>query len=291
MHFFDTLLVPLMEYGSEIWYSKSAVDKLSVFQRNYFRRVLHVREKTPNNGVYGDLGIYPIELRLKNNVLKYLHHIHTLPETSPVKWVFKELSSLHEAGFSNWVTTAYALYDDHVISAGCTLESFLGLSKDVMKRKLKKSSQEEFQASWLSDINDSDKQPKLRTYKKFKSNLDMEPYLKLPSVKLRTAISRFRLSAHHLRIETGRHTKPYTPVENRLCLQCNENVIQDEEHHLIMCVAFANQRGPLLQCAARCISNFDNLSLEHKFIEIMKCENTELITALGVFLVEAANRT
>ncbi len=69
-HFFETLLLPIIEYGSEIWYSASASQTLSIFQRNYFRRVLHVREKTPNNGVYGDMGIYPLDIRLRNNVIK-----------------------------------------------------------------------------------------------------------------------------------------------------------------------------------------------------------------------------
>ena len=116
----------------------------------------------------------------------------------------------------------------------------------------------------------------------------MEAYLRLSNVKLRTAISRFRLSAHHLRIETGRHTKPYTPIEKRLCLKCNENFIQDEQHHLMLCKAFTEQRRPLLQCAARCIPDFETISDQDKFIEIMQSENNDLLTALGTFLIDTA---
>ncbi len=156
-----------------------------------------------DNGVYGDLGVYPIAIRLKNNVLKYLHHVHSLPETSPVKWVFKELELFHNSGFSNWVNMANALYSEHVLSAYNGLETFLSLGKDQMKQKLKKLSHENFRGAWFLDINNSEKQPKLRTYKKIKSEFCMESYLNLHNVKLRTAIARFWLSAHHLRIETG----------------------------------------------------------------------------------------
>ncbi len=149
VHFFDTLLIPIMEYGSEIWYSPAAVEKLSVFQRNYFRRVLHVRQKTPNNGVYGDLGVFPIELRLQNNVIKYLHHIHCLPETSPVKWVYKDLVLLNDVGFSNWVTTAHKLYKAHPVSDVHDMESILNFSNARMKNSVKKSSQEKFKKTWL----------------------------------------------------------------------------------------------------------------------------------------------
>ncbi len=69
VHFFDTLLMPIIEYGSEIWYNTTALKKLLVFQRNYFRRVLHVTEKTPINEVYGDLGVFPLEICLRNNVI------------------------------------------------------------------------------------------------------------------------------------------------------------------------------------------------------------------------------
>ncbi len=291
VHFFNTLLMPIIEYGSEVWYCPSSVEKLSIFQRNYFRRVLHVRQKTPNNGVYGDLGVLPLEIRLKNNVIKYLHHIHDLPDTSPVKWVYKDLLLLSDAGFSNWVTTAHKLYEEHPLSDKCDIGSFLNLKREAMKRNIKKSSGKHFQSTWLENISDIDKQPKLRTYMKFKSEFKFEPYLNLHNVKLRAAISQFRLSAHHLRIETGRHTRPYTPAEKRLCLKCKENQIQDEEHHLMLCSAFANERKPLMQCAAQYINDFETLTSEEKFIEIMKSENIELLTALGTYLVDSAKCT
>ncbi len=288
VHFFDTLLMPIIEYGSEIWFNATAVDKLSVFQRNYFRRVLHVREKTPNNGVYGDLGILPLEVRLKNNVIKYLHHIHNMPDSSPVKWVYKDLVMLNDAGFSNWVSTARKLYREHPISSELEIDSFINLKSEHMKSTLKKKTLENFKTTWLTNISDTEKQPKLRTYVKFKSELKFELYLHLHNVKIRTAIAQFRLSAHHLRIETGRHTRPYTPAEKRLCIKCDENLIQDEEHHLMLCKAFVNQRKPLLQCAAQWISEFENLSSTDRFIQIIQSENSQLITALGTYLIDTA---
>ncbi len=289
VHFFDTLLMPIIEYGSEIWYNATATERLSVFQRNYFRRVLHIREKTPNNGVYGDLGVYPIELRLRNNVIKYLHRIHSLPETSPVKWVYKDLVMLNDAGFSNWVTTAHKLYSEHSISQQHNLNSFFNLNYQAMKRCVKTSSQKAYRETWLTNISDLENQPKLRTYMKFKNEFKFEQYLNLHNVKVRAAIAQFRLSAHHLRIETGRHTRPYTPADKRYCLKCNVSLIEDEQHHLMQCKAFVDQRKPLMQCAALHIPNFDSLSPHDKFIEIVRSENMELLTALGNYLIISAN--
>ena len=47
---------------------------------------------------------------------------------------------------------------------------------------------------------------KMRTYRSYKSELVMESYLLLP-LHLRTALLRFRISCHQLRIEIGRYLR------------------------------------------------------------------------------------
>ena len=69
---------------------------------------------------------------------------------------------------------------------------------------------------------------KMRTYKLFKQVFHIEPYLlcvKLP--KHRVALTKLRVSSHHLAIETGRFHKPSAlPVQERLCTTCGK--IEDE---------------------------------------------------------------
>ena len=55
------------------------------------------------------------------------------------------------------------------------------------------------------------------------------------SFNVRKKISKFRLSNHNLRIETGRHERrknslgklEYTPRNERMCQNCNLNVVDD----------------------------------------------------------------
>ena len=49
----------------------------------------------------------------------------------------------------------------------------------------------------------------------------------------RTTITRWRMSSHNLKIETGRYTRPITARENRLCDVCK--VIDDEYHAIYVC--------------------------------------------------------
>ena len=51
----------------------------------------------------------------------------------------------------------------------------------------------------------------------------------------RKTITRWRLSSHQLRIETGRYSRPYTEKKDRLCQICD--VVEDESHALYDCRA------------------------------------------------------
>ena len=113
----------------------------------------------------------------------------------------------------------------------------------------------------------------------------MEAYLSLQNKKHRIAISRFRMSSHHLAIELGRHSRPKIPEEKRLCPKCKE--IQDEQHHLLVCSPLAELRKPLLRSAALVIHNFGSLTLRQKFSEILQCGDNDLMIQLALYLRKA----
>jgi hypothetical protein len=45
--------------------------------------------------------------------------------------------------------------------------------------------------------------------------------------------------------ECGRYTRPITPVENRICSNCNSKSVEDEIHFLMYCPKFENLRREL----------------------------------------------
>ena len=82
----------------------------------------------------------------------------------------------------------------------------------------------------------------------FKTHFTKEPYLlHVSNRRFFTAISRFRTSSHSLHIETGRHTIPYTPIENRICNFCDLKSIDDEIHMLLRCPFNNPEREILIQ--------------------------------------------
>ena len=61
-------------------------------------------------------------------------------------------------------------------------------------------------------------------------------YLTFANDYYRKIITRWRLSCHTLRIETGRYERPFILRKDRVCTLCN--VLEDEEHVIFVCPAY-----------------------------------------------------
>ena len=52
---------------------------------------------------------------------------------------------------------------------------------------------------------------------------------------LRQWLSRYQISAHTLRIESGCYTSPVTLIVDRKCKYCRNGLIDDEKHFILVC--------------------------------------------------------
>ncbi len=88
------------------------------------------------------------------------------------------------------------------------------------------------------------KMPKLRTYVKFKKYFEVEPYiLLLMSSKRRSYLAQFRSGIPQLQIEVTKWANKN--VEERLCLVCNEGLVEDEQHFIFHCNYYNPKRCDL----------------------------------------------
>ena len=94
----------------------------------------------------------------------------------------------------------------------------------------------------------------------------------------RKIITRWRLSSHKLRIETGRYTRPYTERKDRLCLVCN--VVEDEVHAIYDCKAHHTIRNTYQH-----IINLNNRNIK----QLLNPTNTSDAVNLASFLADIEN--
>ena len=147
---------------------------------------------------------------------------------------------------------------------------------DLVGKRIKKSIEGKFSVFWKQEVNrvklvpgsDTDHN-KLRFYKTLKSSFTIEPYLSLVENRnQRSWLSRIRISAHRLHIETGRYTTPPTPVSARLCRYCSYDII-DDESHLLTCPTFSTKINCLFGKISAVNCDFQNLSIEQKIISLL----------------------
>ena len=120
----------------------------------------------------------------------------------------------------------------------------------------------------------------------FKTDFRKESYLLHISNRLFfTAISRFRTSSHSLHIETGRHTIPYTPIENRLCTFCNLKSVDDEIHMLLRCTFHNQERHIFTQSIQNLLQHpITEYNEKDIFCKIMTIKCPTGLNSLGKYL-------
>ncbi len=113
---------------------------------------------------------------------------------------------------------------------------------------------------------------KLWVYKKFKRSIYIENYLVMStnnnSIPKRKDFTKLRISAHQLRIETGRYSRPKTPVEKRICQFCDTQSVESELHFLLDCSHYKAERDTFFK-TLNSFTDFSSLDAEDRFHFIM----------------------
>jgi hypothetical protein len=107
--------------------------------------------------------------------------------------------------------------------------------------------QSRYDRFWRLQVGDwSQTTGKLATYARVKSSFGTENYLThVTNRQHRYALTRLRISAHHLYFERGRYLKPIIPREKRFCSNCQThtmNVLEDEQHVMLTCPQYMEIR-------------------------------------------------
>ena len=91
-----------------------------------------------------------------------------------------------------------------------------------------------------------------------------------------------RPSSLKLEIEHGRHTRPVIPADLRICTVCN--IVEDEEHLLLHCVKYAEERNVLFSKIVIAFPDFNNLSSNDKLVFLISLQNPYILMLVGKFV-------
>ena len=70
---FDTHVLPILEYNSEMRFSNKKIDEVEKIQLKFLKNILGVRNQTSTVGILADTGRYSLIVRKHVSAIKYLH--------------------------------------------------------------------------------------------------------------------------------------------------------------------------------------------------------------------------
>ena len=233
---FQALVGPIIAWKLTRSNRKSLADKLPCENVNVklCKYLLGVSKYANNDAVKGELGRYPLPISILNHCMKFYSPTSILADDSLVSRIYDDQRSWHllleeifKQFYSRPCLNVEKVYDCKIYSIRYNVMSL-------------------YSDQWLKFINrlcDN----KLRTYSIYKEKFALERYILQGPVRLRHNITKLRISAHSLAVETGRYTRPKTLLVNRTCNFCNNFEIEDEFHMFLRCPFYNDECSRLFK--------------------------------------------
>ena len=255
---FDSLIKPVALFSCEFWLPMIIPKKCftnkelllkswetlpaEYLNQKLCRMLLSVHKRCSRLAAIGELGRYPLLISSIKNCVKYEWHLRNVDQSSMISMAVREMAD------KPYLDTWYSRVQ--------SIKSLLGISGlhgsyDCVSFSLTKKCSSIFDLFWLDQINaprlgsDGEDHNKLRFYKTLKGSFTQEPYVsEIKNKSQRAWLTRYRVSAvSNLRIESGRYTRPVTPVTDRTCCYCNSDCLDDEQHAILACDTFTLKRN------------------------------------------------
>ena len=271
---FDALVGSILSFSSEVC-GFGKCKEIERIHLKFYKTLLKVKSSTCNMGVYGELGRYPLYISRYARNIKFWCGINET-DNILINTLYDSLPKDCRMGKKNWASNVKTLLDNFGFSYvwdnpfTVNLKSFHLIFRERVI--------DVFKQEWFNKISLSGS---LTLYKNFKQSFGIENYLDVLPSKLRIHISKLRLSAHQLRIETGRYARNRLERALRLCTICDKSDIEDENHFVLVCPVYDSIRKKYIRPL---YSKRPNV---FKFITLMQTNQLNILRNLGKYLCES----
>ena len=269
---FDTLVLPILLYGCEIWGLEN-IDHVETFYRNFLRRLLKVNKLTVNCIVYGEVGKYKLQSTINKKMINFWSKIVTGKETKYSNRLYSLINNMHMSNTSNFTSKWIVKIKDILDSCGL---SYIWLAQGNhnskwLKHALDRRLYDIDLQNWTSDVHNN---RFCTNYSSFKENLDFEFYLINLDYSNRVALSKLRCG----NIKLPNNLRNFTGTDiDKTCKLCSQVLVGDEFHYLFICSYFNLSRSKYINIDFRENSNIQTM------YKLFNAKNTLVLTNLCRF--------
>ena len=186
---FNTLIKPILLYGSEVWGSYTGFDyttwdrsKTEMTHTQFLKRALGCNIHSSNIMSRGEVGARPLLIDIIKRIISYIKNINERRESIVYSAYEFELKNDSEPNLKKYINN-FNLSDGNEI-----LEKKKNIIKEICR--------DNYDRCWCTMLVES---PKANSYIKFKNRISLEKYLSsIQNVRHRIALTRVRLSNHNL---------------------------------------------------------------------------------------------
>jgi len=243
MRGWEVLVRPLLEFSCEIWGEK-VWKQFETLQHEMGRRVLGVSRMTANQVIRGELGLQRMRARRVLSRIRFWSKIVKMNENRLVKKVYmarrEEFIEGRKRDRNNWCYATWRALKDLGLEHMWESQNF-GSCKD-WEVVVKNTIQAKEEMIWRVEMS---KKPKLRLYRIIKNNLCRESFLLEMKREEYRQLVMLRSGTNYLEIERGRWRRE--KIEERTCMVCMKDSVEDEEHFLLGCSMYAKQRAKMFE--------------------------------------------
>ena len=236
----------------------------------FSKYILNVNRTTATCMIYGELGLYPVEMHCTQKVLAFWANIVNADENKICVTLYKFMYNLLS---QNIFTFKWLEFVKEILS-NLNMISFWNNQKvrkiESFKENVKSALNQKYNEKWQLEVFQS---RKCTNYCMFKRELKFEKYLTLLPKNLRINFTKFRLSNHKLPIEIGRHQG--IERADRKCNLCE--IVGDEYHAIFQCPFFHEQRTKVIRKEFHFTANADN------YLDIFSTHNVVELNNLAKF--------
>ena len=255
-----------------------------------------VSRTSVNNAVLGELGAFPLSVESNTAMITYYLYLtmaliaSIIPEIKSLinDW-HKYINSLIKKYLPNDEIQKYA-YSYKPPDPNSTKNN--KITQHSLQKTLQQKIKQNFIDKWLRNISECNK---LEFYSDIKSKFKIEPYLNLVENRShKNALTRLRISAHSLRIETGRYKRydkdlkadTNTPMGERTCPICTDDR-EDEYHFLFNCTNNKKLRNSFFEYLSETHKEFHEKNEKDKIILLFHSKNKLTINKFAKFVYQS----
>ena len=242
-HIYNTCVIPVLDYSSEVWGARH-YPKTETVHNRAIKLYMGVGKTCPTPTIIGDSGWYPSHIRRKQKMIKLWNKLVQTNDNRLLKKVFLYDWKMANSDTDSWCKDMKLILQEN---------NMLHLYQEkaiVCETEFENNVKTSYTEKWKQEMN---AMSKLEEYAKFTTEIKAKDYLTATFLnkKQRSALAHAISGTLPIEIETGRWRRKER--HDRICRQCNDNVIEDLTHFLTMCEKHKEHRDTLY-------SNIENIT-------------------------------